>query len=153
MRGLPRQRKPPRGQGVPRRVDHSDDAQVEDLVQSVWDEFGRIDVLVNNVFCVPEPRSPEEQIFGPFWQTPVWAWNAMHHGPHRKDAGSGALERRRVRPRRQSECAADRSCGGGARGDPQIMRRSGGAFAVANLARDYAFTDVDGTTPEPVDIG
>jgi hypothetical protein len=38
-------------------------------------------------------------------------------------------------------------------GDPQIMRRSGGAFAVANLARDYAFTDVDGTTPEPVDIG
>jgi dehydrogenase/reductase SDR family member 1 len=65
------------GVGVPRIVDHADDAQVRDLVDGVRDEFGRIDILVNNVFDVPEPRNPDEVIFGPFWQTPIWAWDQM----------------------------------------------------------------------------
>lgn len=65
------------GSGVARRVDHADDAQVRDLVAGVIDEFGRIDVLVNNVFCTPEPTTAEELIFGPFWLTPIWAWDAM----------------------------------------------------------------------------
>jgi NAD(P)-dependent dehydrogenase (short-subunit alcohol dehydrogenase family) len=46
------------GSGVARRVDHADDAQVRDLVAGVIDEFGRIDVLVNNVFCTPSPPRP-----------------------------------------------------------------------------------------------
>ncbi len=65
------------GVGVARCVDHADDAQVRDLVAGVMDEFGRIDVLVNNVFSTPEPTTPDEQIFGPFWLTPIWAWDAM----------------------------------------------------------------------------
>ena len=65
------------GRGVARRVDHAVDEQVRDLVAGVIDEFGGIDILVNNVFCTPEPTTAEEQIFGPFWLTPVWAWDAM----------------------------------------------------------------------------
>ena len=32
--------------------------------------------------------------------------------------------------------------------DPQVMRRSGRAFWLADLARDYGFTDVDGRIPD-----
>jgi NAD(P)-dependent dehydrogenase (short-subunit alcohol dehydrogenase family) len=32
--------------------------------------------------------------------------------------------------------------------DPRVMRRTGVAFEVAGLARDYGFTDVDGSVPE-----
>jgi NAD(P)-dependent dehydrogenase (short-subunit alcohol dehydrogenase family) len=32
--------------------------------------------------------------------------------------------------------------------DPDVMRRSGGAFATWGLAREYGFTDVDGTQPD-----
>jgi hypothetical protein len=31
--------------------------------------------------------------------------------------------------------------------DPGVMRRSGQALAVGNLAREYGFTDVDGRQP------
>jgi NAD(P)-dependent dehydrogenase (short-subunit alcohol dehydrogenase family) len=65
------------GLGVARRVDHAVDDEVRDLVAGVIDEFGRIDLLVNNVFCTPEPTAAEEPIFGPFWLTPIWAWDAM----------------------------------------------------------------------------
>jgi dehydrogenase/reductase SDR family member 1 len=65
------------GVGVPRVVDHADDSQVGALVEGIRDDFGRIDILVNNVFDVPEPRNADEVIFGPFWQTPIWAWDQM----------------------------------------------------------------------------
>jgi len=64
------------GWGVARQVDHTDDAQVCDLVTGVIDEFGRIDILVNNVFSTPEPTTPDELIIGPFRLTPIWAWDA-----------------------------------------------------------------------------
>ncbi len=35
-------------------------------------------------------------------------------------------------------------------GDPRVMERTGGAFPVAELARDYGFTDVDGRVPQPL---
>ena len=92
------------GRGVARRVDHAVDDQVRDLVAGVIDEFGRIDILVNNVFCTPEPTTAEEQIFGPFWLTPVWAWDAMQEvglrshfvaswfvAPHMVASGSGLI--------------------------------------------------------------
>ena len=34
--------------------------------------------------------------------------------------------------------------------DPEVMRRTGGAFRPSRLARDYGFTDVDGNTPPEV---
>jgi len=35
--------------------------------------------------------------------------------------------------------------------DPDVLRRSGKIQVVAELAREYGFTDTDGTQPEPVD--
>jgi hypothetical protein len=34
--------------------------------------------------------------------------------------------------------------------DANVMTRTGGAFAVADLARQYGFTDVDGNQPDNV---
>jgi dehydrogenase/reductase SDR family protein 1 len=67
------------GHGIARRVDHSDDDQVRGLIQQVHREFGRVDVLVNNAFAVPEPRGPGGNVmFGPFWELPLWIWDTMH---------------------------------------------------------------------------
>ncbi len=33
--------------------------------------------------------------------------------------------------------------------DPRVMRRSGKAFHVGELARDYGFTDIDGSRVPP----
>ena len=66
------------GRGVARRVDHGDDEQVRRLVAGVREEFGRIDLLVNNVFTVPEPSAPGESAWGPFWLAPIGAWDSMH---------------------------------------------------------------------------
>ena len=37
--------------------------------------------------------------------------------------------------------------------DPDVMRRSGGAYKTGQLAREYDFTDVDGTQPPPFVFG
>jgi dehydrogenase/reductase SDR family protein 1 len=37
--------------------------------------------------------------------------------------------------------------------DPLVLQRSGRAHAVANLARDYAFTNLDGSLPPLIDLG
>jgi dehydrogenase/reductase SDR family member 1 len=34
--------------------------------------------------------------------------------------------------------------------DQKVMARSGGAFSVADMAREYGFTDVDGNQPASV---
>ena len=36
--------------------------------------------------------------------------------------------------------------------DPDLLRHSGGVHVVADLARQYGFTDVDGTTPRALTI-
>ena len=33
--------------------------------------------------------------------------------------------------------------------DAEVMRRSGGAYKTGELAREYGFTDIDGTQPPP----
>ena len=37
-------------------------------------------------------------------------------------------------------------------GDPHVMKRSGEVLTVGELARDYGFTDIDGTQPAPFTI-
>lgn len=214
------------GVGVARQVDHADDAQVRDLVAGVTDEFGRIDILVNNVFSTPEPTTEDELIFGPFWMTPIWAWDAMldvglrsHFiaswfvAPHMAAAGSGlivnisslgareyygsvaysvgksgvdrlaqtmaidlidhhvaalALYPGTVRTERMREAvrlsdgaydlddAESPELTGRAvvalATDPRLMEKSGQAFAVANLAHEYAFAEDDGSRPPCLDL-
>jgi NAD(P)-dependent dehydrogenase (short-subunit alcohol dehydrogenase family) len=214
------------GSGVARHVDHADDAQVGDLVAGVIDEFGRIDVLVNNVFDTPEPTTADELIFGPFWLTPIRAWDAMHQvglrshfvaswyvAPHMVAARSGlivnisslgareyygsvaysvgktAVDRlaqtmaidliehdvaaislypgtvrteRMLEAVRLSDGAYDLDDAESPEltgravvalaADPEVMRRTGHALAVANLAHEYGFAEDDGSQPPPVEL-
>ncbi|MES9602490.1 SDR family NAD(P)-dependent oxidoreductase [Actinomadura sp. NPDC000929] len=55
------------GTGVPVICDHSDDAQVADLFERVEREHGRLDILVNNAFTIPDGLTRE----GPFWEKPL----------------------------------------------------------------------------------
>lgn len=59
------------GRGVPVRVDHSDDAQIEALFERVADECGHIDLLVNNVYRVPNPPAWG----GGFWDHAIQIWD------------------------------------------------------------------------------
>ncbi len=52
------------GVGIAVPCDHADDAQVEALFAQVGDEQGRLDVLVNNAFAIPDGITSRR----PFWQ-------------------------------------------------------------------------------------
>lgn len=88
------------GRAVGVQCDHADDEQVADLFHRIGGEQGRLDVLVNNAFRVPERMDPRV----PFWETPITDWDAMidvgtrsayvatHHAAQRMvAAGSGVV--------------------------------------------------------------
>lgn len=59
------------GTGIPVQVDHNDDAQVQTLFERVVRDQGRLDVLVNNVYKIPDPP-----IWGGgFWEHGLNAWD------------------------------------------------------------------------------
>jgi NAD(P)-dependent dehydrogenase (short-subunit alcohol dehydrogenase family) len=59
------------GTGIAVRVDHDDDEAVRALFERVESEQGRLDVLVNNVYKIPEPP-----IWGGgFWEHELSAWD------------------------------------------------------------------------------
>lgn len=62
------------GRGIPVRVDHARDDEVEALFARIDDEAGRLDVLVNNAFAIPEGKL----IGDPFWEQPISFWDTMH---------------------------------------------------------------------------
>jgi NAD(P)-dependent dehydrogenase (short-subunit alcohol dehydrogenase family) len=55
------------GIGIAVVCDHADDTQVQALFAQVAKEQGRLDILVNNVLCVPEGLTAA----GPFWEKPL----------------------------------------------------------------------------------
>jgi dehydrogenase/reductase SDR family protein 1 len=61
------------GEGIAVRCDHGVDADVAALVERVRSEHGRIDILVNNAFAIPEGR-----VTGPFWELPLEQWDILH---------------------------------------------------------------------------
>jgi len=62
------------GRGIAVQVDHADDAQIEALFARVArEQGGRLDVLVNNAFKVPDPPVWG----GSFWEHPVSIWDDM----------------------------------------------------------------------------
>lgn len=63
------------GHGIAVQCDHADDDQVRALFERVRSDHGRIDVLVNNVFALPDG----DALFGtPFWEQPLSFWDTMH---------------------------------------------------------------------------
>jgi dehydrogenase/reductase SDR family member 1 len=59
------------GIGIAVEVDHGDDAQIEKLFHRVRDNHGHIDVLVNNVYKIPNPPAWG----GGFWDHPISIWD------------------------------------------------------------------------------
>ena len=60
------------GRGIAVACDHADDAQIKRLFERVADETGgRLDVLVNNVYKIPDPPVWG----GGFWEYPVSIWD------------------------------------------------------------------------------
>ncbi len=61
------------GRGIPVRVDHRRDSEVRALLRRVRDEQGRLDVLVNNAYHVPDLAT----LGRPFWELPVSLWDEV----------------------------------------------------------------------------
>lgn len=64
------------GRGIAVRVDHAKDADVLRLFDRVAREQGRLDVLVNNAFALPEDLTEAK----PFWQKPLSRWEMVDVG-------------------------------------------------------------------------
>lgn len=66
------------GVGIPVRVDHTVDAEVEALFARVKAEQGRLDILVNNVWGLHDRHWPDGPVpGGPFWEEPEMPWDLM----------------------------------------------------------------------------
>jgi dehydrogenase/reductase SDR family protein 1 len=62
------------GKGVAVTCDHRRDDEVAAVFDRIDREQGRIDILVNNVFAIPDGP-----LFNtPFWQQPIGFWDTMH---------------------------------------------------------------------------
>jgi NAD(P)-dependent dehydrogenase (short-subunit alcohol dehydrogenase family) len=64
------------GTGVAVAVDHADDAQVAALFDQVRQQQGRLDILINNAFSIPEDLTEP----GPFWEKPLSNWEMVDVG-------------------------------------------------------------------------
>ncbi|WP_018637888.1 SDR family NAD(P)-dependent oxidoreductase [Parafrankia elaeagni] len=64
------------GHGVAVQVDHADDTQVAALFAQVEREQGRLDILVNNAFSLPEDLTEP----GSFWEKPLSNWEMVDVG-------------------------------------------------------------------------
>jgi len=59
------------GTGIPVRTDHRDDGQIAALFDRVEADHGKLDVLVNNVYKIPDPPAWG----GGFWDHPISIWD------------------------------------------------------------------------------
>jgi dehydrogenase/reductase SDR family member 1 len=61
------------------QCDHRDDSQVQAVFKRVDEREGRLDILVNNVWGGYENMTENGEFTWtrPFWQQPLWRWDAM----------------------------------------------------------------------------
>jgi len=64
------------GTGIAVAVDHANDAQVAALFEQVREEQGRLDILINNAFSIPEDLTEP----GSFWEKPLSNWEMVDVG-------------------------------------------------------------------------
>jgi NAD(P)-dependent dehydrogenase (short-subunit alcohol dehydrogenase family) len=64
------------GKGVAVACDHGNDRDVERLFQQIRDESGRLDILVNNAFAIPDDLTDPER----FWEKPLSNWQMIDVG-------------------------------------------------------------------------
>ena len=116
------------GHGVAVRCDHAEDEQVERVFEQIRSEQGRLDILVNNA-CSAQDMEPH--IGKLAWQQPLSAWGpdqaidlVISESPRFTGRAVAALH-----------------------ADEKRLEKTGRAFACAELALHYGFTDVDGQQP------
>ena len=209
------------GKGIAVQVDHAKDDEVAALFDRVRRDHGRLDILVNNAFSLPEDLIEPR----PFWEKPLSNWEmvdvgvrsnfvaAWHAAKFMVPQKSGLIvaisgyvgvtytygvvfgtcksavdrmardmavelkphtvaslslwlgltfteraERNLNRnPAMKSQTVTNPSVGSSVEfpgrviaalaNDPNIMRRSGGTFIAAEIAREYGVTDIDGKVP------
>jgi dehydrogenase/reductase SDR family protein 1 len=212
------------GNAIAVRCDHRDDDQVRKVFETLDAEQGRLDLLVNNVWGGYELMS-ENGVFTwnlPFWEQPLWRWDAMFGAGLRAHyiasvlaaqrmvrAGRGLIVNISFRasqklignvPYSISKAATDRFTAYAAQelreygvavvslypglvktervmaakdfidlhnaepprfvgravaalaADERIMERTGSICTTAALSREYLFTDVDGSRPQPLSL-
>jgi len=64
------------GRGIAVRVDHANDDEVAALFEQVGREQGRLDLLVNNAFALPEDLTVPQ----PFWEKSLSLWEMVDVG-------------------------------------------------------------------------
>jgi NAD(P)-dependent dehydrogenase (short-subunit alcohol dehydrogenase family) len=64
------------GKGVALKIDHAVDGEVAALFEQVRAEQGRLDILVNNAFALPEDLIEPK----PFWEKPLSNWEMVDVG-------------------------------------------------------------------------
>jgi len=64
------------GKGVAVKVDHANDDEAAALFEQVRREQGRLDILVNNAFSLPEDLTEPQ----PFWEKPLSNWEMIDVG-------------------------------------------------------------------------
>jgi len=67
------------GHIIPVRCDHTRDSEVESVFHQISEAQGRLDVLVNNVWGGYENMVEDGKFTWmlPFWEQPLWRWDAM----------------------------------------------------------------------------
>ena len=80
------------GRGVALPCDHTDDAQVREVLARIKADENQLDVLVNNVWGGYE-RFTDGTAFnpGPFWEQPLSLWDSMHRSGVRAHYVASAL--------------------------------------------------------------
>ena len=201
------------GTGLAVRLDHDNDDEVRELFARIRQEQGRLDILVNNAYKIPDPPVWG----GGFWEHPLSAWDdqcgiglrgyyvsAVYAAPLMVEQGGGLIVN--ISSRAGGEYVFSASYGVGKAGvdrmardfavelrphgvaalslwpgsvktefimdavqrgdvtldptvaqsprftgrciaalamDPDLMEKSGGVYKVAELAREYRFSDPD----------
>jgi dehydrogenase/reductase SDR family member 1 len=84
------------GRGVAVRCDHAVDEEVAALFARVDAEAGRLDLLVNNAFAIPDGK-----LIAPFWELPLSIWDEMHRVGLRSHYVAALEAARRMVPQRR----------------------------------------------------
>jgi dehydrogenase/reductase SDR family member 1 len=68
------------GKGIAVVCDHADDRATRAVFDQIAREQGRLDILVNNVFSIPDITATEEGRLHdvPFWKQSIAIWDEMH---------------------------------------------------------------------------
>jgi dehydrogenase/reductase SDR family protein 1 len=213
-----------RGELTMLRCDHRHDAEVDATFERIIQAAGTVDILVNGVWGGYENMVENgEFTWGqPFWEQPLWRWDAMFAAGVRAHYRASQLAARTMIERHQglivniSHWAARKRIGNVAYGvakaatekmtadmaeelkphgvavvalypglvrtekvmeaaqwldlsnsespeftgravvalasDPDVLRHTGKVHVVADLAREYGFTDIDGSMPRPLTL-